>query len=120
MKGLPEHDQVEAALRWPPVLERGDLDRNALVTCDFGHSWIWFNAKHVGSPVEELLGCYPGARANVEHRWSALHQKIVDEFGGVARPTRVVDSRSGTERVRARTVEVEMCVWLHTESLPSA
>jgi hypothetical protein len=64
-----------------------------------------------------LLGSDPGARANIEHRSSALRQKVIDELGGVARPTRVVDSRCGTERVRARTVKVEICVWLHTESL---
>src|SRR4029077_1988260 len=110
MKGLPEHDEVEAALRGVPVLERTDLDGDALALRDFGHSRIWLNRKHICSAPEELLGSDPGARANIEHRSSALHQEVIDELGGVARPTRIVDSRCGTERVRAHTVTVEICV----------
>ena len=117
MKGLPEHDEVEVAFRGVPALERADLDGDAFAPRDFGHSRIWLNCKYIDSPPEELLGSDPGARANIEHRSSALRQKVIDELGGVARPTRVVDSRCGTERVRARTVKVEICVWLHTESL---
>jgi hypothetical protein len=117
MKGLPENDEVEAALRGVPILERTDLNGDSLVPRDFGHSRIWLNRKHIDSPPEELLGSDPGARANIESRSSALHQEVFDQLGGVARPTRVVDSRCGTERVRARTVKVEICVWLHTESL---
>jgi hypothetical protein len=120
MKGLPEHDEVEAALRGVPVFERGDLDGDSLTARDFGHSRIRLNRKHIDSLSEKLLGRDPGARANVEHRSSALHQKVVDELGGVARPTRFVDSRRGTEGVRARTVEEEICTWLHTRSLRAA
>ena len=117
MKGLSEHDEVEAALRGVPALERTDLDGDSLVPRDFRHSRIWLNRKHIDSPPEELLGRDPGARANIEHRSSALHQEVIDELGGVARPTRIVDSRCGAERVRARTIKVEICSWLHTESL---
>jgi hypothetical protein len=120
MKGLPEHDEVEAALRGVPVLERGDLDGDSLAARDFGHSRIRLNRKHIDSPSEELLGRDPGACANIEHRSSALHQKVIDELDGVARPTRVVDPRRGTEGVRTRTVEVEICTWLHTSSLRAA
>ncbi|MDT5280316.1 MAG: hypothetical protein QOJ20_1511 [Mycobacterium sp.] len=97
MKGLPKHHEIEAALRGVPVLERADLDGDSLAPGEFGHSRIWLNRKHINSPLEELLGSDPGARANVEHRSSAPHQKVIDELGGVARPARVVDSRCGTE-----------------------
>lgn len=117
MKGRPEQDEVEAALRGAPALERADLDGDALASRDFRHSRIWLNRKHINSPREELFGSDPSTCANIEHRSSALHQKVIDELVGVARPMRIVDSRCGTERVRARTVKVEICVWLHTESL---
>jgi hypothetical protein len=120
MKGLPEHDEVEAALRGVPVLERGDLDRDSLAPRDIGHSRIRLNRKNISSVGTKLLGGDPGARANVEHPLRALHQKVIDELDRVARPMRVIDWRRGTKGVRARTVEVETCVWLHTESLRSA
>jgi NAD(P)H-dependent FMN reductase len=43
MKGRPENDEVEAALRRMPVLERTDLDGYSLRPCDSGHSRIWLN-----------------------------------------------------------------------------
>jgi hypothetical protein len=97
MKGLPEHDQVKAALRGVPVLERADLDEDALFLRDFGHSQIWLNRKDIDPLAEELFGSDPGARANVEHPLSAARQKVIDELIGVARPTRIVESRRGTK-----------------------
>jgi hypothetical protein len=97
MKGLPEHDQVKAALRGVPVPERADLDEDALFLRDFGHSQIWFNRKDIDSLAKELFGSDPGARANVEHPLSAARQKVIDELIGVARPTRIVESRRGTK-----------------------
>ena len=117
MKGRPEHDEVETALRGVPALERADLDGDAFAPRDCGHSRIWLNCKHIDSSCKELLGSDPGTRSNIEHCSSAVHQKVIDESRGVARPTRIVESCCGTERVRARTVQVEICMWLHTESL---
>jgi len=120
MKGLPEHHDVEATLRGIPTLERADLDTDSLVPRDVGHSRIWLNCKNIDSPREELLGSDPGTGANIEHRLRALHQKVIDELGGVARPVRIVDLRRGAKGVCARTVELQICVWLHTESLRAA
>lgn len=97
MKGLPEHVQVKAALRGVPVPERADLDEDALFLRDFGHSQIWFNRKDIDSLAKELFGSDPGASANVEHPLSAARQKVIDELIGVARPTRIVESRRGTK-----------------------
>ena len=120
MKGLPEHHEVEAALRGVPALERGDLDRDSLAPRDIGHSRIRLNRKNISSLRKELLGSDPGARANVEHGLRARQHKVIDELGRVARPMHVIGSRRGTEGVCARTVEVEICAWLYTESLRSA
>src|SRR6476620_7409031 len=117
VKGLPEHDQVEAALRGLPALERGDLDGDTLVPRDVGHPRIRLNREHIDSLREQLLGRDAGARSNIEHRSSTLHQKVINELGRVARPTGVEDSRCGTERVRTRAVKVKMFKWLHAESL---
>jgi hypothetical protein len=56
-----------------------------------------------------LLRHDPSARANVEHRSSSRPHKVIDELVGVTRSPCVVDSRCGTEGVRARTIEVEIC-----------
>ena len=120
MKGRPKSDEIEAALRGVPALERGDLDRDSLAPRDIGHSRIRLNRKNIGPLRKKLLGRDPGARANVEHRLRALHQKVIDEPGRAARPMRVIDARRGTKGVCARTVEVEICAWLHTERLRSA
>src|ERR1700754_801548 len=120
MKGLSEHDQVEAAVRGGPALESADLDGEGLGPCDLGHARIWLNRKHIGSPLEELLRRDPGTRPNIEHRLRPAHQKVVDEFVRITGPTLVIDLRCGTERVRTGTVEVEICMWLHTEILRAA
>jgi hypothetical protein len=97
VKGLPEHDEVEVAVGRVPVLERADLDGYSLVPCDFGHSRIWLNRKDIDSSREELLGSDPGTCANIEHRLRAMRQNVIEELGGVAGPTRIVDARRGTE-----------------------
>jgi hypothetical protein len=109
MKRRPEHDEVEAALRGAPVLESADLDGDSLASRDFSHSRIRFHRKDIDSSLEELLRHDPGARADVEHCSSTPYQKVIDELGGVARPPRIVSSRCGTKRVRARTIKVEVC-----------
>jgi hypothetical protein len=70
---------------------------NALTLRDVGHSRIWLNCKYIDSPVEELLGRDPGTGANIEHRSRTLQQKVIDELVGIARPTRIVFTRCGTE-----------------------
>ena len=120
MKGRPKSDEIEAALRGVPALERADLNGDALFFRNFCHSRIRLNRKNIGPLRKKLLGRDPGARANVEHRLRALHQKVIDEPGRAARPMRVIDARRGTKGVCARTVEVEICAWLHTERLRSA
>ncbi len=97
MKGRPEHDEVEAALRGVPALERADLDADSLVPRDVSHARIWLNRKNIDSLRHELLGNDPGTRANIEHRLRSLHQKVINKLIGVARPMRVVDSRCGTK-----------------------
>ena len=97
MKGRPEHDEVEAALRGIPALERADLDGDALFLRNFGHSRIWLNRKDIDPFREQLFGSDPGTRANIEHRLGAVRQEVIDQQVGVARPTRIVDSRRGTK-----------------------
>ena len=97
MKGRSEHDEVETALCRVPALERADLDADSLIPRDIGHTWIWLNCKNIDSLRDELLGNDPGTRANIEHRLRSLHQKVINELIGVARPMCVVDSRRGTK-----------------------
>jgi hypothetical protein len=97
MKGRPEHDEVEATLRGVPALELPDLDADSLASRDIGHARIWLNRKNIDSLRDELLGNDPGTRANIEHRLRSLHQKVINELIGVARPMCVVDSRRGTK-----------------------
>ncbi len=97
MKGRPEHDEVETALRGVPALERADLDADSLAPRDIGHSRIWLNRKNIDSLREKLLGGDPGTCANIERGFGARHQKVIDQLARVARPMRVVDLRHGTE-----------------------
>ena len=97
MKGLSEHYEVEAALGRVPRLERAGLDTDSLIPRDGGHSRIWLDCKNIDSPREELLGSDPGTGANIEHSLRALHQKVTDELGGVARPVCIIGLRRGTK-----------------------
>jgi hypothetical protein len=117
MERLPEHDQVEVAVRRAPVLERANLDGYSLFLRDSCHSRIRLNRKDIGPFVEELSGSDPGTGANIEHPLSAPRDEVSDQLVGVARPTRIIESRGGTKRVRARPVNVQICVWLHAKSL---
>ena len=97
MKGLPEHHEVEAAPRSIPALERGDLYTDSLAPRDIGHSRIRLNRKDISPFVEELSGSDPGAGADVKHPLSTPRQEVVDQLAGVARPTRIIESRGGTK-----------------------
>ncbi len=117
MEGLPEHDQVEVAVRRIPILERAHLDGYSLFLRDSRHSRIRLNSKDIGPFVEELSGSDPGTGANIEHPLSTPREEVSDQLAGIARPTRIIESRGGAKRVRARPVSVEICVWLHVNSL---
>ena len=97
MKRRSKHDEIEAPLPGVPALEHGDLDGDALLLSDYCHSRIRLNRKNINPFPEQLFGSDPRTRANIEHRLRALRQEVIDQLVGVARPTRIVDARRGTE-----------------------
>jgi len=74
MKGLTEHDKVDAALHGFPAFECAHLDGYALFPRDLCHSRIWLNRNDIDAFREELFRNDPGTGADIQHRLSAPRQ----------------------------------------------
>jgi hypothetical protein len=94
---LPEHDQIESAIPGCPAFELADLGANPLLGRDSCHSRIGLNRKDIKPFPGKLFRQDASTRAHIEHTLSAQQHKIVNQWIGVARPTRIIGLRRGTK-----------------------
>ena len=96
MKGLPKHDEVETSLRGVPILERAHLDGDALPFAISAIRGSGSTARTL-TPLQAVArkrSRYPRQhRARFERHATEGHRSTV----GIARPTRIVESRRGTK-----------------------